>query len=160
MKCIPAGLLSCIATALMITACAHSSKTAELPQSAATVTCPEPVLRAVAKEFPSALGTRCKTESVGGRDQYEVRFDHDGAVVTVDVTPNGRILQTEVPIALDRIPVNVMAAFRAKYQGANPTGAEKQVRTGKGVFYELAFTSGARSREATFTEDGTFVDEE
>jgi hypothetical protein len=48
-----------------------------------------------------------------------------------------------------------MSAFTVKYPNAKPTKAEKQVRTGKGTFYELKFAAEPKAREVTFPEDGT-----
>jgi hypothetical protein len=59
---------------------------------------------------------------------------------------------------LDQIPANVMTAFGASTR-AKPTRAEKQARTGKGAFYETSSPPSPRP-EATFAEDGTFVEEE
>ena len=50
--------------------------------------------------------------------------------------------------------------IQAKYADAKVTEAER-VTAGNGeVFFELAFVSGGRKREATLTKAGTFVEEE
>ncbi len=72
----------------------------------------------------------------------------------------GRVLQTETIIAITDVPAKVMAAFSAKYPGAKSTRAEKQVRTGKGTFYEIKFDAQPKAKEATFSEDGAFIAEE
>jgi hypothetical protein len=53
-----------------------------------------------------------------------------------------------------------MAAFSAKYSGKTAIRIEKQVRTGKGSFYEIKFEAQPKAKEVTFAEDGTFVEEE
>jgi hypothetical protein len=147
----------------MLTACSHAPSTpvAEEGKGATATACPEAVKQAIAKELPEAAITGCKAEHADGHDQFEVKATRkSGDKVEVDVAPDGAILQTEEVVALDKVPAKVMTAFAAKYPSAKPTGAEKQVRTGKGSFYELAFTADTKTKEATFAEDGNFVEEE
>jgi hypothetical protein len=146
-----------------VAACSHepSATTGTAAQSAAAPTCPAAVTASMAKEFPGATISRCKAEHEDGRDQFEVKLDQSGGdKVEVDVAPDGTILQTEQAISLDQVPARVTNAFNAKYPGAKPTRAEKQVRAAKGTFYEIKFAAESKSKEATFAEDGTFVEEE
>ncbi len=83
-----------------------------------------------------------------------------GGAIEADVTAAGAIVQIEEPVAVDQVPAAVMRAFAAKYPKAKATRAEKQtLSTGK-VSYELAFHGDKGKTEATFTEDGTFVEQE
>jgi hypothetical protein len=146
-----------------VAACSHepSANTGTAAQSAAAPLCPSAVTASIAKAFPGGTTTSCKLERADGRDQYEGNVDKSGGEkVEVDVAPDGAILQTEQAIPLDQIPAHVMTAFGAKYPGAKPTRAEKQVRTERGAFYEIKFASEPKAKEATFAEDGTFVEEE
>jgi putative PepSY-like beta-lactamase-inhibitor len=146
-----------------VAACTHepSANTRTVAKSAAAPVCPAAVTTSIAKEFPGATTTRCKPEHEDGRDQYEVKVvKSSGEKVEVDVAPDGVILQTEQAIPLDQIPARVMTAFGAKYPGAKAMRAEKQVRTGAGTFYEIQFAAEPKAKEATFTEVGTFVEEE
>jgi len=123
-------------------------------------TCPKPVTDAVAKAFPKSTVTKCKAEKEHGRDQFEVKLTKaDGTNAEVDLTPDGTILQVEEKIPVDKLPAAVTKAFAAKYPKAKPTGAEKQT-AGKDISYEIAFDDGDKRKEATFTEDGKFVEEE
>jgi uncharacterized membrane protein YkoI len=153
-------LLLCLAFSTAV-ACAHEPGAGTATTPAAASSCPAAVNASIAKEFPGATTTSCKVEHEDGREQYEVKVNASGGEnVEVDVAPDGAILQMEQPILLEQLPARVLTAFGARYPGAKPTRAEKQVRTGKGTFYEIAFASGAKAREATFAEDGTFVEEE
>ena len=146
-----------------VAACSHEPGTnvGTAAQSASAPACPAAVAASIAKEFPGATTTSCKAENEDGRDQYEVKVDRSGGEkVEADVAPDGAILQTEQAIPFDQVPARVMTAFGAKYPGAQPTRAEKQVRTGKGAFYEIKFAAEPKAKEATFAEDGTFVEEE
>ena len=129
--------------------------------AAAPPPCPAAVTDAVAKKFPKATVQACKAERDEGRDQFEVKLTKaDGGKVEVDVSPAGAILQTEEVVPLDQVPAAVTKAFAAKYPKAKPTRAEKQTpATGK-PSYELAFLADGKKKEATFGEDGRFVEEE
>ncbi|HET9987094.1 MAG TPA: hypothetical protein VFQ65_01210 [Kofleriaceae bacterium] len=129
--------------------------------AAAPPPCPAAVTTAIDKRFPKSTLQACKAEREDGHDQFEVKLTKaDGSKVEVDVSPAGAILQTEEVIALDQVPAAVTKAFAAKYPKAKPTRAEKQTpATGK-PSYELAFAVDGKRKEATFAEDGTFVEEE
>ena len=118
------------------------------------------VEQSIAREFPDGSITGCKAEHEDGHDRFEVKLTGKGGDnLEVDVAPDGKILQIEAPIALEKVPAAVMTAFSAKYPGVKPSRAEKQTRTGKSAAYELAFTSGSKNKEVTFAEDGTFLEE-
>jgi hypothetical protein len=129
--------------------------------AAAPPPCPAAVTTAIEKKFPKSTVQVCKAEREDGRDQFEVKLTKaDGGKVEADFSPAGAILQTEEVVALDQVPAAVKKAFAAKYPKATPTRAEKQTpATGK-PSYELAFQVDGKRKEATFAEDGTFVEEE
>ena len=122
----------------------------------AAPSCPTAVTDAIAKAFPKAKIDRCKAEKEHGHDQFEVRLTKaDAKRAEVDVAPDGKILQVEEKIAPAELPDAVKKAFAAKYPKAKAERAEKQT-AGKTVTYEVAFGK----TEATFGEDGKFIEEE
>lgn len=124
-------------------------------------TCPAAVTAAIARAFPKSVIGACKAEREHGRDQFEVKLTTaDKAAVEADVAPDGKILQVEEKIALDKVPAAVAKAFAAKYPKAKLEAAEKQTPADGKPSYELAFTGEHGRREATFTEEGRFVEEE
>ncbi|MEP6859628.1 MAG: PepSY-like domain-containing protein [Deltaproteobacteria bacterium] len=129
--------------------------------TAAPPPCPGAVTTAIEKKFPKSTVQVCKAEREDGHDQFEVKLTKaDGGKVEVDLSPAGAILQTEEVVALDQVPAAVMKAFAAKYPKAKPNRAEKQTpATGK-PSYELAFQVDGKRKEATFAEDGAFMEEE
>lgn len=146
--------------ALASAACAHGASHPATQESAGAA-CPDAVKQSIAAKFADALMTNCKAERQDGRDQFEVKLtSKSGDRFEVDVAPDGTILQTEEAIALNVIPPAVLAAFTAKYPNAKPTRAEKQTRPGKAATYEMAFTGVNKTTAATFTEDGSFIEEE
>src|ERR1041385_8898473 len=127
-----------------------------LVSATAVADCPKAVTDGIAKAYPKSKVDSCKPE----KSTFEAKITKaDGGKLEVDVGADGAILGTEEKIALDKLPAAVTKAFAAKYPKAKPTGAEKQV-AGKTVSYEIAFDDGAARKEATFTEDGKFVEEE
>jgi hypothetical protein len=131
------------------------------PAYAGSQDCPAAVKAAIDKAFPQATISKCKLEREHDRDQYEVKLTKaDRSNVEVDVSTDGKILQVEESIAVDKVPSVVMKAFAAKYPKAKVEAAEKQTSSSGAVSYELAFKVDAKRREATFTETGKFVEEE
>ncbi len=123
--------------------------------------CPAVIKAAIDKAFPKATITRCTAEREHGHDQFEVALTkNDRSRAEVDVSPDGKILQVEERIALDKVPAAVIKAFAARYPKAKVDAAEKQTPSSGSVTYELGFTIGATRKEATFTEAGKFVEEE
>lgn len=123
--------------------------------------CPQAVKAAITRAFPKGSLTTCKAEREGGHDQFEVRVTRaGGAVAEVDVSRDGVILQIEEKIAVDQIPAAVAKSFAKKYPKAKIDRAEKQTPAHGTPSYELAFASDRGRKEATFAEDGTFVEEE
>ena len=122
--------------------------------------CPAPVIASVSKAFPKVAISACKPERDHGKDIFEVKLVRPGGDrLEVDVAADGTILQVEEPIAVDALPDAVKKAFAAKYRGAKATGANKQT-AGKDVRYEIAFVVDKARKEATFSANGAFVDEE
>jgi hypothetical protein len=122
----------------------------------ADTTCPKAVTDGVAKAFPKSKIDKCHSEHEGGKDIFEAKITRaDGTKAEVDVSPDGTILQLEEKIDVEKLPDAVKKAFAAKYPKAKAERAEKQT-AGKTVSYEVAFGK----TEATFTEDGKFVEEE
>jgi hypothetical protein len=122
-----------------------------------TDNCPDAVKTSIARSFAKSSIKKCKAEHENGHDQFEVVIAKDGgAVAEVDVSPDGTILQVEEKIAVDQLPKAVTKAFATKYPKAKAEAAEKQTPTKGAPTYEIKFGG----KEATFTEDGKFVEEE
>ena len=127
----------------------------------ADTTCPAAVKTAIDKAFAKSTITKCKAEKENGHDQFEVKLTKaDGTSAEVDVSPDGKILQVEEKIALDKVPAAVMKAFAAKYPKAKADVAEKQTPAKGEVTYELGFATDSGRKEATFSEAGKFIEEE
>lgn len=151
------SLLVVAVTVLVLSAAAH----ADDAKKRAAPACPSVVTNAIHKAFPNAAVSTCKAEREHGQDQFEVKLTKaDGSKAEVDVSTDGKILQTEEKIAVDQVPAAVSKAFSAKYTKAKIDGAEKQTPAKGAATYELTFATDKGRKEATFREDGTFVEEE
>jgi hypothetical protein len=119
---------------------------------------PGVVKNAIDKAFPRATVGTCKAEREHGHDQFEVKLTKaDGGKAEVDVADDGKIIQVEEAIAVDQLPAAVTKAVATRYPKAKVNRAEKQTPASGPVSYEVALSTG---KEATFTADGTFVEEE
>jgi hypothetical protein len=149
-----------LAIVVLGSAAGADDKKAAAPAPNPTAACTADVKAAVTKAFPDATIDKCKAEKDHGKDLVEVKLTKkDGSRVEVDVGLDGKILQTEEKIAIDKVPAGVMKAFAAKYPKAKASGAEKQSAE-KSTSYEIAFTVDGAKKEATFAEDGKFIEEE
>ncbi|CAN5423107.1 hypothetical protein BH11MYX1_BH11MYX1_00350 [soil metagenome] len=118
---------------------------------------PAAVTKAFAARYPKLAPTQAEKEV--GKDKvvtYELKAEKTEATFTAD----GTFLEEETVVALATLPAAVTKAFAARYPKAKADRAEKQVKADKTTTYELAFTSTKGRTEATFKEDGAFVEEE
>lgn len=119
--------------------------------------CPAAVSDAARKAFPDATITKCVAEKAF----FEVvMHKKDKSRVELDVTATGEIQQIEEIVPVSSIPGPVSKAFAARYPKASMMRAEKQTKADKSVSFEVAFKVGGAMKEATFKDDGTFVEEE
>jgi|SRR5882724_7132454 len=129
--------------------------------SSAWADCPAAVKTAIEKAFAKSTINNCKAEKEHGHDQFEVKLTKaDGTKAEVDVSPAGKILQIEEKIDVAKLPAAVTKAFAARYPKAKIDGAEKQTPAEGKPTYEVAFATDAGRKEATFSEDGKFIEEE
>jgi len=128
---------------------------------AAAVECPTPVKASVAKAYPGSTITGCKQETEKGAVQFEVKLStKDGKPLEADVAPDGAILQTEEQIAPQKLPAVVLDTFKARYGESKVGKAEKIVKAGGAIEYEIAFTRGGAKMEVTISHEGKVLEEE
>ena len=122
--------------------------------------CPTAVKEAVKRLHPTARLASCKPEKDQGKLQYEVKISSEGKPLELDLTPEGLLLQTEEKVPLGSLPAGVLSAFRSRYAGIEPLAAERQTKADGKTTFEVAFERDRKRREATFSETGSFVEEE
>ena len=124
------------------------------------VTCPDAVSAAAKKAYADGQITSCKKELDHGETQYEVKLDLRSGKIEIDVSPAGKILQTEQAMEIAAVPPAVMKTFNAKYPAVAPTKANKLTAADNKVTYEVVYREGTKRHEVTFAEDGTFLEAE
>jgi hypothetical protein len=146
-----------LALAMLIAPGLAAAKTA-----AAKTDCPSVVKDAAEKAYPSSKTTGCKQENEKGKVQYEVKLvTKEAKKLELDISPEGSVLLTEEVVAMDSVPKGVMSAFDTKYPKMKAARAEKQTKADGTVTYEIAWKDAkGKKHEATFKEDGSFVEEE
>lgn len=129
------------------------------PGLVAAEKCPAVVIDALKQAYPDGKLTRCVAETERGQKQFEAKVSRGKDRLEIDVSPAGVILLVEEPFAVADLPAAVARAFATRYPKAKPTRADKMT-AGASVSYEIGFHTDAGRREATFTTEGTFVEEE
>jgi hypothetical protein len=125
--------------------------------SEAKAECPPAVSVGVEKAFSGGKILSCKLETEEGHTQYNVRIKtKDGKNLGVDADKDGKILLTEEDLAPSAVPPAVMKSFAAKYPGAKAKATVKETKPDGTISYEIAFGS----KNATFSQDGSFISEE
>jgi hypothetical protein len=119
--------------------------------------CPTTITDAARRAYPDAAITKCSAHKSG----YEVKLQKkDKSIVELDLSANGEIEQVEEVVPISAIPDAVTKAFATRYPRATIVKAERQQKADKSISFELAFKSDKGRKEATFKDDGTFVEEE
>lgn len=125
--------------------------------NAEPTTCPSSVTDAAKKAFPDATIAKCVAE----KSYFEVLMHKkDKSRVELDINAKGGIEQIEEIVPASSLPPAVTKAFAARYPKTSIMRAEKQTKADKSVTFEVAFKVGTAMKEATFKDDGTFVEEE
>ncbi len=123
--------------------------------------CPAGVTAAAMKAHPDAKIDGCKKETEEGKVQYSVKLTGNaGEKLELDVSPEGQILLTEEPVAVNTLPPAVLQGLKAKHPDAKPERAVRQTGADGKVTYEIAFHVGKEKKEDTFDANGAFVEEE
>ena len=129
--------------------------------------CPPAVKKVLAKAYPEGKIGNCRKEAEKGKAHYAAEVTTKaGDKIEIDVEEDGKIVQTEVVVALDAVPQAVLKAFAARYPNATAKKAEKETKANGEISYEITFEhgqgqgQGKKRGEATFTAEGVFVEEE
>ena len=150
---------TCLAAIVVLSFAAFGIAGADAPatKSAPTPACPAVVTAAATKAFPDSKQTACKPHKAG----FEVKLTKkDGKSVELDLAADGTIEQIEEIVPFDQVTAAVTKAFVARYPKGKLSRAEKMTKPGKSVEFELLFTIDGKTKEATFSDDGKFIEEE
>lgn len=79
-----------------------------------------------------------------------------GAIATLGLMAMASAVAADDKIPLDQVPKAVMDAVKAKFPGAEITGAEKEEEDGKTI-YEIALKDKGQAIDVSLKPDGTIV---
>ncbi len=144
-----AALVAAVATPRPVMAQADSDRT--IPDARV----PAPVKTAFRRVFPNAIVRRYSTEVEGGRTIYEVELLEGGQHRSLDITPDGQVLEVETQLTVAQLPPAVVTA--AQRGGAHIVRAERAV-AGHDTTYELRVQG--RRGELKFRPDGRAVSQQ
>lgn len=118
---------------------------------------PSAVLDSFGKQYPNAEVKRYSREIENGVAFYEIE-SKDGTVSRdLLYTAYGKIVEIEESIPYDSLPVAIKDTVSSKYEKNTFVSAEKVIRPGKPVKYDLVFKVKGKKREIEFSSDGTRV---
>jgi hypothetical protein len=124
---------------------------------------PGPVLGAVAKKYPNAKMKKFETEQDEGKPIFEVQVTSGKDQISIDVSPEGKILAEETVIKPSDLPAPVKAGLAAsKYKTWKLAKAEKVIENEKddSPAYEVVVQQKKEKVEVVFDKDGKITKEE
>ncbi len=121
--------------------------------------CPTAITTSAESAYPGSKVSSCKKEKEDGKIQYQVDLKtKDSRKLDIDMDTTGTILLTEEIVPNDSVSQEAQTAFAAKYPKSKITKAERQTKADGAVTYELSFKEKGKKKEATFQQNGTFVE--
>jgi uncharacterized membrane protein YkoI len=125
---------------------------------------PKPVLEAVTKKYPNAKLKKFEQENEEGKSIYEVELvSASKEEVSVDVSPQGKILAEETTIKASALPGPIKATLQSsKYKTWKIAKAERVIHDEKpdAPEYEVVVQSKKEKFEVVLDKDGKITKEE
>ena len=132
---------------------AAAALTATLPVYADE--CPASVLAGVQKSHKGAKTTECLHETDDGDSYYVVSIQTAaGKKLELDMSPDGKIIETVEYITAAEVPAAVTKGLEAKYPGAKITEVDRVTDQDGEVTFDIEFTAGGKTQEVTLTTTG------
>ena len=108
----------------------------------------------VVKNYPQATDVDWDYEEKG--NFYSAEFKINGAEHDLDISPEGKLIHSEVDIDSSLLPKQVHAYLAEQYPGFKIKEVEKQPRRGT-AYYVVKIKGQNSDQKLTFTENGTLV---
>jgi hypothetical protein len=124
---------------------------------------PRPVIEAVTRKYPRAKLKKFGKELDEGKPIFEVELTSEKERISIDLTPEGKILAEETELSPAALPAPVKAGLQAsKYKGWKITRAEKVIHDEKAdtLAYELQVQSKKEKFEVVLDREGKITKEE
>jgi len=121
---------------------------------------PQALIDTMKAKFPRAAPISAVKEKEDGKEVFEVKIKHQGSVLEVTVTPEGKILSIEKEIAEKDLPKAVADSLKAKYADATIKKAEQITKDDKVASYEVVIVAkDKQSLKVCFDPAGKFLEE-
>jgi hypothetical protein len=151
------------ATTVLLLAAAARAQTDSAEKKLKKAEVPAPVLEAVTRKYPKAKLRNFGEETDEGKKVYEVELTSGKDQVSIDVSPEGKILAEETAIAPAALPAPIKAALQSsKYKGWRIARAETVVHDEKPdtLEYEVVVQSKKEKFEVVLDGAGKITKEE
>ncbi len=109
--------------------------------------------------YPNAKIKGATKETTKGETVYEVLCKDSLANRTISLTSDGKIIETEEDITVDRLPEAVTNAISKQYTKGKIMKIELSVKDSK-IVYEVLLKMKRKNTEVAFSPDGTIVKSE
>jgi hypothetical protein len=131
----PIQIVWALAASLLLLAAARAADTAEEAGAEKTLKqseVPAPVLDAVKKKYPKARLTSFGEEQEEGKKIFEVELTSGKDEISIDLSPEGKILAEETRISPATLPAPIKAGLQAsRFKGWKISKAEKVIHDEK-----------------------------
>lgn len=111
----------------------------------------------VEKTYPRVSPVEWNYEEKG--NYYNAEFKIDGSEYSVDISPEGRLINSTNEIAATQLPQAATAYIGKQYPGFQVKEARKLVRRGS-TYYEVDIHGQNSNQMLTFSENGKLLDKE
>ncbi|MDE5708919.1 MAG: hypothetical protein K2G66_01155 [Alistipes sp.] len=111
----------------------------------------------VEKTYPRVSPVEWNYEEKG--NYYNAEFKIDGSDYSVDISPEGRLINSTNEIAATQLPQAATAYIGKQYPGFQVKEARKLVRRGS-TYYEVDIHGQNSNQMLTFSESGKLLDKE
>jgi len=99
----------------------------------------------------------CEKEE--GKHFYKVEYKKDGREFELQVDDDGKVLETEEILAMEKLPPAVLETVKAESAGGEIKELALETEDGK-TFYEVEFEKDGKEHEVKIAEDGTVMERE
>jgi hypothetical protein len=115
---------------------------------------PAPVQKAAEEQSKGATVLGYSSDREGGKLEYEVQLSVDGHTKDVTMAPDGRILEVEEQVSIDKLPSPVKAGLLAKAGKGTIRKIESLTKHGAIVAYEAQVYTAGKHSEVQVGPDG------
>jgi archaellum component FlaF (FlaF/FlaG flagellin family) len=121
---------------------------------AQTTEVPNSVMDAFNKLYPQVSEVKWDKEG----NNFEASFKEGGTEVSVVLTTEGKLLETETGVDLKDLPKTIASYVQQKYAGFKITETTKIVNSKNNLNYEIEITKDQKKKDLLFDKDGKLIE--